>query len=108
MDARIITRTRSLIAESTDLCVAAGRLRNQARLVRARVGQEVRRCATRRTARLASGASAEPAERRKPLCCPVCLSESVRLDAIDRLIRAVYQCHACGTVLLHVRKPRKA
>lgn len=101
-------RTRSLIVKSTDLCAAAGRLRKQARLVRARVGREVRRCAIRRMARLASGASAEPAKRPEILRCPVCLSQSVRLDAMNALIRAVYQCEACGMVFLQVRKPRES
>jgi predicted RNA-binding Zn-ribbon protein involved in translation (DUF1610 family) len=108
MDARILTRARSLIVESTGLCAAADRLRKQARLVRARVGREVRRCAARRMARLASGASAEPAKRSETLRCPVCLSEYVRLDSMTRLVRAVYQCEACGMVFLHVRKPRES
>jgi predicted RNA-binding Zn-ribbon protein involved in translation (DUF1610 family) len=108
MYAGIVARTQSLIAESTDLCAAAGRLCNQARVVRARVGRDVRRCASWRMARLASGASAEPIERPDALRCPICLSESVRLDAMDRLIRAVYQCDACGTVFLQVRKTRGA
>ena len=104
----IVARTQSLIAESTDLCAAAGRLCKQARGVRTRVGRDVRRCASRRMARLARGGSAEPTERLDALRCPLCLSESVRLDAMDRLIRAVYQCDACGTVFLQVRKTREA
>jgi hypothetical protein len=108
MDARLVTRTRSLIAESTSLCVTAGRLCHDARLVRAQVSSEVRRCAARRMARLARGASAESTELPEMPRCPICLGESVRLDSMDRLIRAVYQCEACGTLFLQVRKPKGA
>lgn len=106
MDARLVMRTRSLIAQSNSLCAAAGRLCKDARLTRAQVGREVRRSAARRMARLSKGAGAAAAERREALRCPICLSESVKLDSMDRLVRAVYQCEACGTLFLHVRKPK--
>ena len=101
-------RTRQLTRRAYWLCATARDLQIAAQSTRALVGDQVRRSAVRRMARLASGASADSElKETRERCCPYCRGGDIRhggkVSVIEGLIKSLYRCDRCNRLFLILR-----